>query len=175
MGELNAYQVADLIFKTLGLLAIVGGLMTLLETRRRRMVDMYWKIYDQYLSAPSQLSREAMSEVEARLDLTAERDETSARYRSQLHDSKDPADTELVKRVQWRLRFLSQVGYLLDKRLLDPDLTYSLLGAGVDVDRAVIGVALTAHRNAHSDQRMYDGIERFVAGYTRWKASPALG
>ncbi len=57
------------------------------------MVDMYWKIYDQYVSAPSQASRAAMSTLGAKLDLLGAKpsSDASARYRRELHDSTDPA------------------------------------------------------------------------------------
>ncbi len=175
----NLLQLVDLVLKLLGVLAIGTGVFSLLETRRRRLVDMYWKIYDQYLSDASRKSREDMHKVEEHFGLTPDRlgadfepealGSFAERYQRELHDTQAPELRALATGAQWRLRFLNQIGYLLEKQLVDADLTFSLVGAGVEVDRQVIRIALAGHRRAHAQPNMYRGVDLLLARYERWK------
>ncbi|PTL78967.1 hypothetical protein [Vitiosangium sp. GDMCC 1.1324] len=172
-------QILDLALKTLGLLAIGIGVFTLRETRRRRLVDMYWKIYEQYFSEASRKSREDMERVEKHFGLThtslevdVAREEfgpLAERYKKELHDAQDQELRAIASGALWRQRFLNQIGYLLEKRLIDPDLTFSLVGAGVDVDRQVIRIALAGYRKTHAQPNMYRGVDLLLSRYDRWK------
>ncbi|NUO09970.1 MAG: hypothetical protein HUU08_15070 [Candidatus Brocadia sp.] len=58
---MDATQIIDVWFKFFGIIGIFIAIQQLYETRKRRMVDMYWKISDIYLSKEMQESRQVLA------------------------------------------------------------------------------------------------------------------
>jgi hypothetical protein len=159
----------DLVLKVLALGVIAVGLFQLTEARRKRRVDMYWELLDRYLSPDGRQARAVILEVQEALGIPARAlighdvdDSESAAavaawtsdYNDRFHDTKDPCRKHVHPAVLYRLRYLDQAGLLLKKRLVDRDLLLGLISAGVEIDRAVLVVTLTAVRE-HEGFRVY--------------------
>ncbi len=162
---------ADLVVKTLALLALATGVFQLLEARRTRHVDMYWELMNRYLSPEGRAARRVVSEVAQALGLAvpqqvevtdparaAEFQRLAGRYNELFHDTDVQERKQVHPSVLYRLRYLNQAGVLLKKRLVDPDLLLGLIAAGVKIDRPVIDITLDAVRK-HEGFCVYPYVE----------------
>ncbi|MDN3514428.1 MAG: hypothetical protein NG747_08515 [Candidatus Brocadia sp.] len=58
---MDTIQIIDVCFKSFGSFGISIAILQLYEARKRRMVDMYWKISDIYVSKEMQESRQVLA------------------------------------------------------------------------------------------------------------------
>jgi len=174
---------ADLGLKFLALLVLVIGVMQLLEARRKRHVDIYWELFERYISPPGRNARSAMREVEQELRLVdndrlpPQKAAAAERYNELFHDrdveSGERVHPSVHPRVLDRLRYLNQAGILLHKKLVDRDLLLELVAAGVKIDRTVIDVTLEAVRDREGlEVYLYVDylivqVEGYIAGANR--------
>ena len=103
-------QSIDLLFKALGTIAIVIAIYQLQEARKKRLIDMYWKIADIYYSEEQ---REARSNIwllqttylleKSSVQLTT--DELINAYNIDYHNTNIEANKKIDKSVINRIRF----------------------------------------------------------------------
>jgi hypothetical protein len=171
----DAKDIVTIVVQSLGVAALVFAGLQLREVRARRRADMYWKVYDLYLSEHGRASREAVDKIEEKLGLpphpaasAAPDDALIERYDREFHEAHGDSDEKaLDRKARWRLRFLCQTAILLRRGLLDRDLTYGLLGAGLEIDYFTLKVVVLAHRRGH-DVPLYLELEELHDDYQRW-------
>ena len=170
------------------ILTISGGVILALfsyeyiEVRKRRRLDTYWKIESEYKSEPQQKARKLIDEVELALKKRAEQlgIDYNARnldirladyYNTAFHESNDPQLRETAWTIRTRLRFLHLCGVLLEKKMIDKDLLFSLVGLGLQIDHPALRIIIAAHRKSHETYHLYAHFEYLWKQYNIWKAS----
>ena len=74
---------------------------------------------------------------------------------------------EYDRKARWRVRFVSQAGILLQKRLVDKDLLFELLGPGLQIEYPILQTIVDAYRASHK-VRVYREFEFLIERYNRW-------
>jgi hypothetical protein len=150
------------------------------EVRRRRHVDMYWRIFDAYSSDELRDSRDAFFEIERELGLSQPSGRTprikddkqlsdySDKYWREFYEG-DPSHRKLDRLARARVRFYAQTGVLLRKRLVDEDLLFGLIGPPLDVDMRLLDIVIHANRRGHRFPRMFEDVEYVYYAYERWR------
>jgi hypothetical protein len=180
---MDASQIADLLFKTIGSIAATIAIFQLYEVRKKRNIDMYWKISDMYKSEELQDSRRVFhhdipNKLEGLRSYIADRNGDAKNlqqkliddYQEKFHDAPDSNEEKAVdRRARRRISFLNQTAILLRKRLIDKDMLLELIGSGFEVDYPVLEIVLKAHRQAHNFPDMYKHIEYLQDEYRKWR------
>lgn len=181
---MDTAHIIDLCFKSFGSIGIFIAIQQLYETKKRRMVDMYWKISDIYLSKEMQESRHVLDRIcEMMPNLKVYRDGKNEikeneklklidEYIKHFHDAKKDTEAGTISRkARSRIRFLNQAGILVRKRLIDKDMLFGLIGAGFKIDYPLLEIIVRCHRKAHGSRKMYDHVEYLWEKYNRWEKS----
>ena len=170
----------DDLFKAV--LGIAGSFLTyqLIEVGRKRKVETYWRMEDQYKSPEQTKARKNIEIVSERLKekfghsaldkIKNPEIETMADfYNAEYHLSPDKDKRDFATEIRGRLRLLNQMGVLMRKKMIQRDLLYSLVGLGMEIDYPTIKVILAAHRKAHSTPHLYKEFEYLWNKYLVWK------
>lgn len=181
-----AAQIIDLFFKSFASIGIFVAVQQLYETKKRRMVEMYWKISEIYLSKEMQEARQILDRICKEIpslktylkDKNGIKDGDKPKlideYIKKFHNAKE--DTEnfnIGRKARSRIRFINQAGILVKKRLIDKDMLYGLIGAGFEIDYPILEIIISSHRKAHSFPKMYDHFEYIWCNYKKWKKENA--
>jgi hypothetical protein len=176
-------QIVDVIFKVIGSVAAIVAIFQLIEVKKKRSIDMYWKVFELYKFGNIEESRKVIHhfipikiiEFNACLDqvqpITSEVKEVlMLKYKTLFHDAAgDSEEKESDRKVRIWVSFLNQAAVLLKKRLIDKDMLFGLIGAALEIDYAAIEVIVGAHRYAHNFPNMYGEIEIMYSKYIIWK------
>ncbi|MDJ0901564.1 MAG: hypothetical protein QNJ55_22430 [Xenococcus sp. MO_188.B8] len=186
MNEVLGFsQYIDWLFKFFGILLASTAIFQLHEARMRRLVEMYWKIADEYLSEDSHARRLAIAKIEdwlnkeknrfgvinVDLDLNSQiGSQLVTSYVQTFHDA-EPESSQKKLDIQARhhIRFLNQIGILVKKNLIDKDLLFSLIGSGLEIDHKTLQVILKGHRTAHNANSMYNQFDYLCSRYEGWR------
>jgi len=101
--------------------------------------------------------------------LSISKDETIKRYNEEYHLQTDGDNGRIDRSIVNRIRFLNQTGVLIKKNLIDIDLLFGLIGAGLEIDYPVLDIILRAHRIEHNMPYMYYDLNTIWLGYQNWK------
>lgn len=185
--SLELLQLADWIFKLLGILLASTAIFQLRETKIRRMVDMYWKIADEYVSEDSHNRREAIYKIQdwlneericfntKSIDLSLN-EKLVSNYIETFHDAvRESPKKDLDTKARYHIRFLNQLGILVKKNLIDKDLLFSLIGSGLEGDYEILKVILESHRAAHNASGMYSQFDYLWGSYQDWLQVKEVG
>lgn len=167
-------NILDIVFKTLAAIAAIMAIFQLKEVRKKRLIDMYWKIAEIYFSEEQRAARQSIWLLETtflkgKTNSAVATEEIIDAYNKDYHDSiieeNKKTDTSIINRI----RFLNQTGVLLKRRLIDKDMLFGLIGVGLEIDYPTITIVLQAHRKAHGVPYMYLYLENTWAEYNKWK------
>jgi hypothetical protein len=170
---------ADIIFKVVGICFASVAIFQLREARKKRMVEMYWKVADEYTSDECHKGRVAIDEINKWIDqrknelnISKEASSLDSRiiheYKSKYHDASHGSDKKLQDvQARHQLRFLNQIGILVRKRLIDRDMLFGLIGSGLKIDYGCLAVVLQGHIEAHNE-KMYGNVEYLWNNYKGW-------
>jgi hypothetical protein len=172
--------IAGLVFRLVGLLAIVFAGWQLVEVRRRRRVDTYWQFFTTYSSADYRQGREALGTISREVHSDQHTPESNIeelaedylkRFHSSFRDKRKPEEDKRVqdidRRARTRVRFMNTAGALTRRRLIDEDLLFELIGPAFNRDYEVIQVIVTGNRKAH-EFCVYRDIEFLKERYDKW-------
>lgn len=184
---LDFSQIIDWLFKLLGILLASTAIFQLHEARMRRMVEMYWKIADEYVSEDCHARRIAihkiqdwLNEEKIRLDVKDVdlylNSQIVTSYVQAFHDAEHgTSPKELDTKARHHIRFLNQIGLLVKKNLIDKDLLFSLVGSGLEIDYEALRVILGSHRAAHNAGGMYSQFDYLWDSYQNWLQTKGSG
>jgi hypothetical protein len=183
----------SLLLQLVGIVGIVIAIGQLWEVRKKRQVDMYWQVLDRYLAKEAQESRAVLTRIENVLEFDSKHppEDISRFIAAYIAEFKAYESEALIEKLgerlaqerqeqdqkaRFRIRFVNQAGVLLEKRLIDKDLLFELLGPGVEIDYPIMQVVVDAYRKDHRIH-VYRQFEPLVARYERWagKGLPRLG
>ncbi len=168
-------ETIEIIFKIIASIAVLIGLFQLYEVRKKRLVDMYWKISDNYHSEDIDEARKALFKIEGAFPGIAKEGfnvKVIDHYKTTFHDAKSKSNNKVVDRkARKNIRFLSQIGALVKKGMIDKDMVFDLIGAGLEIDHPTLEIVVAAHRKAHQNQKMYEHFEYIWSEYRKWKVS----
>jgi hypothetical protein len=168
----------DIGFKCITSLGIIIALFQLREVRERRMIDVCWKIGDLYSSSDQRLATENIRIIrEEFLQGTkvevADLDEWADKYNTEYHLARDKnkaIDTSILH----RLRLLNQAGFLLNKRLINEDMLFGIIGVSLGNQYHILQMVSAAHRKEHNAPHLYSYVELTWLRYNEWKVRTNL-
>lgn len=163
----------DIILKSIASIAIVIAILQLNEAKRKRLVDMYWKIADLYTTDEQMAGRRNLSILEKGFIQENRKkglndDEIIHLYNQEFHEAVEEEKKKIDISIMRRVRYLNQIGVLLRKQLIDKDLTFGLIGAGLEIEAPTIRIVLEAHRRSHNLPYMYNEFETVYSSYLKW-------
>ena len=172
---MNVIQLIDLTIKVIGVGAIITAVFQLFETRKKRMVDMYWQISEMYSSTEMLEARSTLSQIledKEMLSLRSyveDKDEETKNqaikeYKDRFHDAaSNSKEKQIDRKARARVRFLNQIGILVRKKLIDKDLLFELIGVGLEIDYKILSILMETYRKAHNVPKMYREIDYLFA------------
>ena len=142
-----------------------------IEKRRRRIIETYWKVEEEYRSTVQHEARTNIEKVENDLETqdVQSRDELIKYYNSKYHFGEQGENKATAKKIRYRIRFLNKIGLLLKKGMIDKDLVFDLIGTGLEIDQKTMEIVLAAHREGDKKPDMYRNFEYLVKEYQKWK------
>jgi hypothetical protein len=181
----TAIQVAQLVLAILAVGTLCVAWHQWQEVKRRRRVDMYWKLFDVFSSPEIRDDASlAVEEIERTLDLVRQKSYTlgeqeldearletlAKRYWCEYYWARRDSHRKKQDRLaRARIRFYAQTGVLTEAELVDRDLLFGLIGPSLDVDYPVLRVLLKANRQYHGSDRMYHEVDDVYKEYKKWK------
>jgi hypothetical protein len=176
----GAFEIFKSILATIATVSASVISYQLIDVGRKRKVETYWKIEDEYKSDPQSNARRLIEEVKQDFDrhaTTFDPQESSNSkfkklveyYEQNYHNSSNQSRKEIARDIRTRLRLLNQVGILLRKRMISKDLIFSLIGLGFEIDHPTLVIILAAHRRSHNAPYLYNQFEYLWRAYLRWK------
>ena len=170
--KINLYEVIDLSFKLFGIAVIITGFFQLIEVKRKRLIDMYWKIHDMYSSDIQRLARKDVHEFRLKyaekIHLLMNKENLDF-YNTEYHNAAEATDNKRIdKSIINRIRLINQIGVLLKKKHIDQDMLFGLIGAGFEEDYLILQSVLAAHRYFHNQPLMYPHFEISWSLYQEW-------
>ena len=142
-----------------------------IEKRRKRLIESYWKIEEEYRSDIQHEARRLIEKIKTELESGAFRTEEDQVnfYNVTYHLTEDDSNKKISDGIRYRIRFLSKVGLLLRKKMVDKDLVFDLVGTGLELDEKTLTTILKAHRDGDKKQDMYQHYEFLLEEYKKWK------
>ena len=148
------YWVIDISIKVLGVVAIFFAFVQLGEVIRKRHIDMYWKIAEIYYSDEQRQARKDIDKIQIFFKQLKGRsipdDVIIKNYNEEYHLPTEGENDKIDRSITNRIRFLNQTGVLINKNLIDKDLLFGLVRAGLEIDYQVLNIVLQAHRIEHN-------------------------
>ncbi|MXV51502.1 hypothetical protein GS399_11020 [Pedobacter sp. HMF7647] len=168
----------DISVKVLGVVAISFAFFQLREVIKKRHIDMYWKIAEIYYSDEQRQARKDVDKIKGFIrELKAQSisdAEIIKRYNEEYHLAVNEDNDKVDRSILNRIRFLNQTGVLISKNLIDKDLLFGLVGAGLEIDYPVLDIVLQAHRNEHKMPYMYSDLSTIWSAYQSWREKRSL-
>lgn len=135
------------------------------EIKNQRLADMSWRLFEVYSSPAMAHTRDILHLIEGEFA-------TAEDYRERYHDQPDGTQAKMQdKEVRGRVRYFHQAGSLLNRKLVDRDLLFSLIGTGLKQDHRKLKIVVDGVRLAHNDQQMYRYFDDLWGEYERWERS----
>jgi hypothetical protein len=149
------------------------AVLQLFEGKKKRNVDMYWKLYEMYTS---DLLKAARKNTQVLKDIFREKeisglddDNIQSFYSEYYHKPKEGINKDIDRSVIDRIRFINLCGRLLKMKLVDKDMLFELIGFGFDHDHKTLSLVLRTHRDDHKDPYMYNTFDLVMDFYNEWK------
>jgi hypothetical protein len=176
---------------TTAITAIVGVTIALLQLRggRRdaqaaRMAELSWQIYQAYESTDLRKGRRALNIVSRSKPIPQTGAEFGAMYVTDAYQGEGKEKVQeraknLSAAIRRMLRFYHQVGILLDKKMIDPDFVFPLIGHGLETSEQGIKVATewyqiyyageSGNEKADRKRSIYGNALKLCQQYRVWK------
>lgn len=172
-------------------LPILGGFLAsllsyeLIEVRKKRKIETYWKVESEYKSDAQQSARKSIEEIATalanqqavlpkNLNATELNSAIIDYYNTEFHYSSDKTKRDQAWEIRTRIRFLNLMGVLLKKNMVDKDLLFNLIGLGFEIDYRTLTIILAAHRASHNTPYLYNYFEYLWAEYQKWKSNISI-
>ncbi|MDN3549537.1 DUF4760 domain-containing protein [Mucilaginibacter aquaedulcis] len=170
------HELIDLVFKIIASIAAIVAILQLIEVRKKRLVEMYWKIAEIYATDEQRNARKNVwllrEDFLKKNGISASNDEELIDlYNRDYHNAAEGDNKDIDTSIINRIRFLNQVGVLLNKRLIDQDMLFGLIGIGFEIDYETLKFVLRAHRKEHGTPNMYAHFETTWHQYKLWAKS----
>lgn len=172
-------EILDFILKILAGFFIPLLSYNFIEAGKKRKIETYWKIENEYKSDDQQDARKFTELVEEEFIKQAgskekytdkeTHDGLIAYYNAEFHLSTDKEKRNMAWQIRTRLRFLHLTGVILKKKMVDKDLLFSLIGLGFEIDYKTLSIILEAHRRSHNTPYLYNHFEYLWNEYNKWK------
>ncbi|MFT3911502.1 MAG: hypothetical protein QM737_18910 [Ferruginibacter sp.] len=166
-------QYIDVILKGLGILLSTIALLQLLEVRKKRHIDMYWKVYEIYVSEIQTIARKNTvkmggifnDKVKSGVNEKDLIEFYSSNYHLTTIDNQKMIDSSIMNRV----RFLNLTGTLIKQKLVNKNMLFELIGIAFEEDYSTLKRVLETHRKDHGTPQMYSAFEKVMEQYKIWK------
>lgn len=165
----------------IALLQLQGGRR---DAQAARMADLSWQIYQTYETEEIRGGRRAIETVSHDHPIPQTAEDYGKTYVLYSYEGKDKEEVhDRAKRVRGKvrtmLRFYHQVGILLEKKMIDPDFVFPLIGDGLETSEHGIRVATdwyqtyyaghSLHEKAEVKRNIYGNAPRLCQEYRNWK------
>jgi hypothetical protein len=154
---------AEVFVALVALVSVLAVMKQLWETEKQRHAEMAWKLFEMQSSRQMRKARETLYKV-------TDNCSTPKDYLEKYFSA--PRGTSERKqhiRIRGRLRYFHQAGLLVEKKLVDTDMVFGLVGSGLKQDYQSLQMILEAIRSARSDPGIYDHIEYLYDRYRAWE------
>jgi hypothetical protein len=130
------------------------------DANASRMAEMSWRVYEAYTDPRIRDARGAAEKIAHTQPVPS----SGAEYGKQCSDKKitvvDPEKVSLDTHMRRLLRFYNQVGILVEKKLVDVDLVFGLIGAGLKSAWPAVSAAIDWYQNYQLGEAGYQKVER---------------
>lgn len=171
MSEFPLYL--DVAFKIVAILLSGVAIFQLLEARKKRHIDMYWKIYEMYTSETQKKARKDTVELrnifQDKIESGVSEVDIRQFYSDQYHRTKNEDKKTIDRSIVNRIRFINLTGRLLEMNLVNKDMLFDLIGIGYEHDYNFLKIVLESHRIDHNTPQMYGTFENVNDHYKEWK------
>lgn len=162
----------DILLKVVALILSSLAIFQLLEVRKKRHIDMFWKIYEIYTSEAQKKARRDTTSMRKLLDkmkVNYTDEELIEFYSKNYHLTEDYNKKDIDRSIMNRIRFFNQIGLLLKKDMISKRMLFELIGLGLGHDYSTLKFILETHRRDHKEITMYSTFETTNQKYIRWK------
>ena len=129
------------------------------DAHASRAAEMAWRVYEAYVDSAIQTARGVAELISRKGSVPASANEYGNHYAQR--DMKDrKKEDHIDKQMRRLLRFYNQIGILMDKRLIDDDLVFALIGPGLQSGWPAVKVAVEWYQNYYAGS---SGIEKAEA------------
>jgi hypothetical protein len=167
----------DITLKIVALILSCVAIFQLFEVRKKRHIDMFWKIYEIYTSEAQKTARKDTTALRKLLTKTKSElneEELLEFYSENYHLTNNENQKNLDRSIMNRIRFFNQIGMLLKKGMINKRMLFELIGLGLNHDYATLKFILDTHRRDHGEPNMYSMFEITNKKFTRWKQKREL-
>ena len=167
----------DILLKIVALILSCVAIFQLLEIKKKRHIDMFWKIYEIYTSEAQKTARRdttAMRRLLVERQRTLNHEELTNFYSENYHLTEIELQKDLDRSIMNRIRFFNQIGMLLKKDMINKRMLFELIGLGLNHDYQTLKFILDTHRRDHGEPIMYSMFETTNKKFSRWKQKREL-
>ena len=155
------------------------------DAKSARIAELSWSVYQSYDSPEMREGRRALNAVSRKQPVPATGEAFGSMYVT--HSYKGPHEDDVKSHakevssdsIRRMLRFYHQIGILLNKRLIDADFVFPLIGDGLQTSKRGIKVATEWHQNyycgtsgnekAARSRPIYERAAKLPEDYDEWK------
>jgi hypothetical protein len=143
-----------------------------------RMAEMSWQVYQTYVDPRLRDARGAAEYIARATPILSSGAEYGERYADKEIVVRDPETESLDTLVRRLLRYYNQVGILVEKKLVDDDLVFALIGPGLESAWPAVVAAIDWYQNYYAgpsgrekaDPRpIHVYVAKLYAHYLAWK------
>lgn len=167
----------DIALKTVALILSGVAIFQLFEVKKKRHIDMFWKIYEIYTSEAQKTARRDTTAIRKLLSEKQEKlniEELTNFYSENYHLTEIELQKNIDRSIMNRIRFFNQIGMLLKKDMINKRMLFELIGLGLDHDYLTLRLILDTHRRDHGEPNMYSMFETTNNKFVRWKQKREL-
>ena len=147
------------------IIALIGVIIALLQLRSAnheaqasRIVEMSWQIYLAYVDKQLREARGAAEHIAHTSPVPSTGEEYGEKYADKSFFIFDDETASIDTCIRRLLRFYNQVGVLLEKKLVDEDMIFSLIGAGFRSVWPALKSALAWYQNCEPNRSVIIGL-----------------
>ena len=129
------------------------------DAHQSRMAEMSWQVYQAYTDVKIRDARGAAELITNTNPVPHSGAEYGKRYADKKILVADPPKVSIDTHMRRLLRFYNQVGILIEKKLVDEDLVFELIGAGLKTGWPAVEAAIEWYQNFQNSPTGYEKIE----------------
>ena len=167
----------DIVLKVVALILSCVAIFQLFEVRKKRHIDMFWKIYEIYTAEAQKAARRdttVMRKLLTEKKSSLNEEELMNFYSKNYHLTDNEIQKNLDRSVMNRIRLFNQIGMLLKKQMINKRMLFELIGLGLNHDFSTMKFILDTHRRDHGEPNMYSMFETTNKKFIRWKQKREL-
>ena len=130
------------------------------DAHASRMAEMSWQVYEAYIDPRIRDARGAAEKIAHTHPVPSSGREYGKRYSDKKITVVDPKKVSYDTHMRRLLRFYNQVGILVEKKLVDDDLVFGVIGAGLKSAWPAVSVAIDWYQNYQLGEAGYQQSER---------------